>query len=1069
MLRPSDPDPLPDHVPPPTSQAAIPLAACRLAAVRARAAAWVAAASSLPPAARDTPPHVGRPAGPPDHYGVCPVLSLNTAVLPDFFPSLPAAGVTLFEPFGGGMLAGLEMLLRHGVVVARYLYADISPAAHTIARFRLAALSATYPSQLPPAAWSDAFTALPQDVRLVHTAELLRAGALNDTQWVVVGGWSCQDLSSAGKCAGLWGPTSHTFFDALRLVGTLQQLQPYRPPAYLLENVAFQLNFRDAVVRDQFRFVCDSIGTPVTFDAAQVGSHAHRLRNYWTNLADPAALQQILAAVVPPPLLVGDILDPGRVARPVTRDDMPPYYPSNHGSPLHPTERCVLPTLVASVDSYAFRGNGAGMVWDSHLNSWTQPNPDEREAALGYPRGCTAAPGVTAAQRHTATGNSMDAHALEAIFSVAAALAPAAVPSARLWGVGTAAVTAGSSASPHAQLLQSAHQASLAALADQMEGNSPTHDVWNDANTLGFVLHQTLPPDLPAAERARVQRRALSYCSNAAGGLCRIMNNGTKLLVPAPAHREQLITMVHQQYGHFGIRRTVDLLQASHWWYGLQAQVGSVLAQCSHCDRANQTIHAQNPTLSPLPVMGPFYRWGVDLFGPLPPTSQGHTYCMVAIEYFTKHVEVIPLPCKEASVTADAFATIIGRFGAPAEVVTDQGTEFKGEFETLLTTCFIDHRRTSPNHPQGDGLAERCVQTIKSAIRKVASETGDQANWDKALPWILLGYRCSRQAASGFSPYFLLYAATPVLPPAAKERLDPPLTFENPATRAAAVTELLDRAMVMKTSCAMAHDNLLIAQQRDTLRYATVRSGGGYQPTLRTFTVGQLVYLKLHNLPSTLDMRARAEIYRVIEVRPSGVLLLGGRDGRTFTQHGTNCLPCHLPNVDLTLTPALARPDKGLACQTCRFTDGEAYMLLCDTCNDGYHIYCLDPPLLGIPEGSWTCPRCHPHHNADAPIAPAPQASPRAARRVHFTGDPLRRSVRHVAPAAAMQDPYVAGRAARNAAVDGRPVEDRRAAAPRVGVVKYLGEGAGPRCFVIQWATGEASSPMAFTALKSLL
>jgi hypothetical protein len=28
-------------------------------------------------------------------------------------------------------------------------------------------------------------------------------------------------------------------------------------------------------------------------------------------------------------------------------------------------------------------------------------------------------------------------------------------------------------------------------------------------------------------------------------------------------------------------------------------------------------------------------------------------------------------------------------------------------------------------------------------------------------------------------------------------------------------------------------------------------------------------------------------------------------------------------------------------------------MLLCDGCDDAYHMFCLDPPLKSIPEGDW--------------------------------------------------------------------------------------------------------------------
>ena len=46
-----------------------------------------------------------------------------------------------------------------------------------------------------------------------------------------------------------------------------------------------------------------------------------------------------------------------------------------------------------------------------------------------------------------------------------------------------------------------------------------------------------------------------------------------------------------------------------------------------------------------------------------------------------------------------------------------------------------------------------------------------------------------------------------------------------------------------------------------------------------------------------------------------------------------------------------------LMCMVCERPDDEQNMLVCD-CKRGYHIYCLNPPLDGVPEGDWLCPSC---------------------------------------------------------------------------------------------------------------
>eukprot|EP01105_Mastigella_eilhardi_P024512 TRINITY_DN6403_c0_g1_i1.p1 TRINITY_DN6403_c0_g1~~TRINITY_DN6403_c0_g1_i1.p1 ORF type:complete len:857 (-),score=199.21 TRINITY_DN6403_c0_g1_i1:38-2494(-) len=45
-------------------------------------------------------------------------------------------------------------------------------------------------------------------------------------------------------------------------------------------------------------------------------------------------------------------------------------------------------------------------------------------------------------------------------------------------------------------------------------------------------------------------------------------------------------------------------------------------------------------------------------------------------------------------------------------------------------------------------------------------------------------------------------------------------------------------------------------------------------------------------------------------------------------------------------------------CEVCKAGSDDAKMLLCDNCSKGYHIYCLNPPLTAIPEGTWLCREC---------------------------------------------------------------------------------------------------------------
>ena len=116
---------------------------------------------------------------------------------------------------------------------------------------------------------------------------------------MVVAGWECQDLSSAGSGKGLAGPLkSKSFFPLMEMIGGLQQLQPDKPPVYLIENVTMQDSMwgKPAKLTD-FTHICGILGEPYAFDATQVGSYAHRRRNYWSNMAAPQDIQAALTSV----------------------------------------------------------------------------------------------------------------------------------------------------------------------------------------------------------------------------------------------------------------------------------------------------------------------------------------------------------------------------------------------------------------------------------------------------------------------------------------------------------------------------------------------------------------------------------------------------------------------------------------------------------------------------------------------------------------------------------------------------------------------------------------------------
>jgi len=328
----------------------------------------------------------------------------------------------------GGIATSLDAFLQLGYFVQAYAYADVDPDAQLAAAFRLQQLRSRFPLSIAPDAEAWFLHHLPQDIHDICAAHLQQlTDRYPDLPIVVVCGWPCQDLSPAG---------SHL---ALGLEGSRPSLiHQVAPVAYLLENAAVDHNFRSARIREEAAHqLHELLGPSVTVDAAACGSYAHRLRSFWTNLTQAAALQSVLHALQPPYRHVQDILDEGRSVRKAMYDDQPPFHPINKlGRPIR-----ILPTLVSHPHSYSFRDGKQGMLQIDATGAFEQPNVAERERAMGLLTDDTAAPGLSHAARHSLTGRSIDLFCLVTIIQATAVTQTGLSDSAPLQPVLVAAVS----------------------------------------------------------------------------------------------------------------------------------------------------------------------------------------------------------------------------------------------------------------------------------------------------------------------------------------------------------------------------------------------------------------------------------------------------------------------------------------------------------------------------------------------------------------------------------------------------------------------------------------------------
>ena len=232
--------------------------------------------------------------------------------------------------------------------------------------------------------------------------------------------------------------------------------------------------------------------------------------------------------------------------------------------------------------------------------------------------------------------------------------------------------------------------------------------------------------------------------------------NIQQLVLPR-VYRKKVLEVAHDipMAGHLGKKKTLNRILQRFFWPGITTDVKQYCRACAPCQKVAKK--SNKVCLQSMPIIEePFSRVAMDIVGPLDRSKVGNKYILVLCDYATRYPEALPLKNIDAETTSEAVAEVFTRFGIPKEVLTDQGSNFTSE---LLGEVFkllgISHLKTSPYHPQTDGLVERFNGTLKTMLRKFVQEYPKE--WDKLLPYLLFAYREVPQESTGFSPFELLF------------------------------------------------------------------------------------------------------------------------------------------------------------------------------------------------------------------------------------------------------------------------------------------------------------------------
>jgi transposase InsO family protein len=131
--------------------------------------------------------------------------------------------------------------------------------------------------------------------------------------------------------------------------------------------------------------------------------------------------------------------------------------------------------------------------------------------------------------------------------------------------------------------------------------------------------------------------------------------------------------------------------------------------------------------LRTIPSFWPFAIWGLDSVGPFRTAPGGYRHILVAVDKFTKWIEVRAVATITSKEAAKFMEDITHRFGVPNMIVTDLGTAFTGsDIWDFCQDSLIGVYYSSVAHPRCNGLVERAngmvLQGIKDYIFDDASQ-----------------------------------------------------------------------------------------------------------------------------------------------------------------------------------------------------------------------------------------------------------------------------------------------------------------------------------------------------------
>jgi hypothetical protein len=245
------------------------------------------------------------------------------------------------------------------------------------------------------------------------------------------------------------------------------------------------------------------------------------------------------------------------------------------------------------------------------------------------------------------------------------------------------------------------------------------------------------------------------------------ISDGSILVPDDHVLRSRILRCIHDApvSGHLGVQKTYDRLIPSFHWPNAWIDVADYIRSCDTCQRVKRRMGETPGLHQPSQIAPEAHTIAIDFLGPLSRTPRGKDSVLVILDTFTKRAFLEPV---SSSITAEQTAHIIvnrviRHQGVPRAIRSDRDSRFTSEvWQEIWRLMGVDLELTTAHHHQSNGMPERFMQTLTSALRSYCNERG--SDWDNQLAMIELAYNTSTHSTTGMSPIEIDIGITPRLP-----------------------------------------------------------------------------------------------------------------------------------------------------------------------------------------------------------------------------------------------------------------------------------------------------------------